>query len=153
MRPALPGALHVTLHWAEEHENRHNDLGDNIEFFCKCNVGLEPDTKPYKKTFLKKKNFDLSQKTPSLCQITFHTRTSKIKKIKFTITNFLTFSFRIWLHLVRRFRKGITLGVISSETHPQPHPPTAHPPPTHPNYVVWLHDPKCYTFLESSHQM
>ena len=28
------------------------DLGDNIEFFFKCNVGLEPDTRPYNETFL-----------------------------------------------------------------------------------------------------
>ena len=28
------------------------DLGDNIEFFFKCNVGLEPDTRPYKEAIL-----------------------------------------------------------------------------------------------------
>ena len=28
------------------------DLGDNTEFFFKCNVSLEPDTRPYKEPFL-----------------------------------------------------------------------------------------------------
>ena len=91
------------------------DLSDNIEFFCKCNVGLEPDTKPYKKTFLQKKNFDLSQKTPSLCQITFRTRTSKIQQKKnyhhkffnFFFQNMITFGetipkrYNTWGHQVR----------------------------------------------------
>ena len=41
------------------------------------------------------------------------------------------------------------LGVKKSGTCPQPHPPTDHPPKS---WYMTL-DPKCYTFLESSHQM
>ena len=47
------------------------------------------------------------------------------------------------LHLVRGFQKGITLGVKKAGTRPWPHPPPQNMTP----------GPKCYTFLESSHQM
>ena len=66
-------------------------LGDNIEFFFKCNTGLEPDTWPW----------DDSKK--------------------------------VW-----------HLGSSGQEPNP------GH---THRKYVKRLDDPKCYTFLESSHQM
>ena len=50
------------------------------------------------------------------------------------------------LHLVRGFQKGITLGVLG------------HISGFGWGWVwlgegFWAHDPKCYTFLESSHQM
>ena len=48
----------------------------------------------------------LSQNDPHICQTTFCARTSEIKKKFLPITIFLTFSFRILLHLVRRFQKG-----------------------------------------------
>ena len=46
-------------------------------------------------------------------QITFRTLYSKSKKKIFQIVIFLTFSFGFRLHLLRRFQKGITLGVLS----------------------------------------
>ena len=128
-------------------------LGDNIEFFFKCNTGLEPDTWPYKEPSLQKKIFDSSQNTPYICQITFRTRTSKIQKKIFPIMIFLTFSFRILLHLVRRFQKGITLGVMESFYIFWVGGAWRGSGWVWPGVGSWPDDPKCYTFLESSHQM
>ena len=50
---------------------------------------------------------------PSQAQITFCTLHSKFQKKIFQIEIFLTFSFRFKLHLLWRFQKGITLGVLS----------------------------------------
>ena len=66
-------------------------LGDNLVFFFKCNAGLGPDTWPYYETFLWKFFFDSSQITPSLWQITFRTRTSKIQKKSFLLQFFWLF--------------------------------------------------------------
>ena len=52
---ALHIRLHITLHAQVGEAGLPRavvDLGDNIEFFFKCNVGLEPDTRPYKEAFL-----------------------------------------------------------------------------------------------------
>ena len=62
---------------------------------------------------LQKEFFKIMQKTPHQMQITFCTLHSKSQKKNLSDFNFLTFSFRFRLHLLRRFQKGITLGVLS----------------------------------------
>ena len=108
------------------------DLGDNLVFFFNCNAGLGPDTWPYYETFLWKKNFDLSQITPSLWQITFRTRTSKIQKKNLSYYNFFDFFFQNMITFIETIPKMYnTWGhqvwnpLTATPTH---RPPTHHPP-------------------------
>ena len=61
-----------------------------------------------------KKNFSKScKKPPTKCKLLFALYIVNKKKKIFQIVIFLTFSFGFRLHLLRRFQKGITLGVLS----------------------------------------
>ena len=95
------------------------------------------------------------QKDPSQMRFTFCTLYSKSKKKKFQFAIFFTFFFRIWLHLVRGFQKGITLGYLGHVCRfwstfctffAQNNSGAL-------NLQNMMSIPKCYTFLESSHQM
>ena len=93
------------------------------------------------------------QKTPSQLRFKFCNLYSKSEKKKSSrVWKILLFFCINELHLVRGFQKGITLGVMCPGTLSKPHPqPQPHPPP--PKSWNMSQDPKCYTFLESSHQM
>ena len=74
---------------------------------------MDSGTSDIYKQDLLKEFFKIMQKTPHQMQITFRTLHSKFQKKIFQIIIFLTFSFGFRLHLLRRFQKGITLGVLS----------------------------------------
>ncbi len=93
------------------------------------------------------------QNTPHQMQITFRTLHSKSQKKILSVCKF--FNVSLWIHtafdetIPKRYN---TWGLVISNL---PRATPTHPSHTHHPAKVWnmTPDPKCYTFLESSHQM
>ena len=81
--------------------------------------------------FVKKKIFIRDKKPPTFVKLLFALYIVNREKKIFQFVIFQTFLFEFRLHLMRRFQKGITLGVLTQQSDPShTHPPEPHPPPT-----------------------